>query len=91
MAQQYKYLALTGAYQGRRVNLKADVELTAIAPKVYRSPKGTLYTTSALPGIRTLERYSDNGVCPTPCGCRVEPDGVCPHGVPSWMIVAGVI
>ncbi len=24
-------------------------------------------------------------------GCRVEPDGVCPHGYPSWLIQLGLI
>jgi hypothetical protein len=24
-------------------------------------------------------------------GCWVEPDGICPHGHPSWLIVLGII
>jgi len=24
-------------------------------------------------------------------GCMVEPDGYCPHGKPSWLIVKGLI
>jgi len=24
-------------------------------------------------------------------GCRVEPDGTCPHGAPSWLIQLGMI
>ena len=27
----------------------------------------------------------------TPCGCTVEPDGKCAHGVPSWCRIVGII
>ena len=34
----------------------------------------------------------DDSVCPTPCGCETEPDGVCDeHGVKSWLLLLGVI
>jgi hypothetical protein len=33
----------------------------------------------------------DEDGCEATDGCWVEPDGVCPHGHPSWMIVMGVI
>ena len=43
------------------------------------------------PGIKTLEKWSNDGVCKSLTGCRVEPDGWGPDGAPSWMLVAGVI
>jgi len=43
-----------------------------------------------MPGIKTLEKYSD-GISRALDGCKVEPDGVCCHGLPSWLIVAGLI
>lgn len=43
------------------------------------------------PSIETLMRWATNGICKTPDGCRVEPDGHCPHGFPSWLIVRGLI
>jgi len=27
----------------------------------------------------------DDSVCEATDGCQVEPDGVCPHGHPSWL------
>lgn len=24
-------------------------------------------------------------------GCNIEPDGICPHGHPSWMLRLGII
>ncbi len=43
------------------------------------------------PGLKTLEKWSDDGVCKTPCGCRVEPDGTCSHNVPSWLLLLHMI
>jgi hypothetical protein len=32
-----------------------------------------------------------DSICEATDGCTVEPDGVCPHGYPSWLIQAGLI
>lgn len=90
-------MALTNSFTsiatGRTLKLKQEAfdTLVTVAPNVYRSAAGNLYTSKKVPGIRTLEKYSDDAVAKTPCGCRVEPDGTCGHGVPSWMLIAGVI
>lgn len=39
------------------------------------------------PSMAALEKYSNDGICPTPLGARVEPDGHGPHGEPSWIII----
>lgn len=43
------------------------------------------------PSIATMERWMDTGIAKALDGCRVEPDGTCPHGSPSWMLVLGMI
>lgn len=43
------------------------------------------------PSNRTLEKYNWESVAKTPCGCRVEPDGWCEHGNPSWLILAHLV
>lgn len=43
------------------------------------------------PSLRTMERWVAEGVAKATDGCRVEPDGHCPHGKPSWLLVVGVI
>lgn len=43
------------------------------------------------PGLRELERMVFASVVTATDGCIVEPDGVCPHGYPSWLIQMGVI
>lgn len=44
-----------------------------------------------VPSLSTLERWSFDGVAKATDGCRVEPDGTCPHGCKSWLIVLGYI
>ena len=39
------------------------------------------------PSVATMERWLSNGVAKATDGCKVEPDGECPHGCKSWMIV----
>ena len=45
------------------------------------------------PDIGTLMQWEAEGGCEAACphGCWVEPDGRCPHGKPSWLIVMGLI
>lgn len=43
------------------------------------------------PSIRTLERWMMDGIAKATDGCRVEPDGTCPHGKQSWLLVMGLI
>ncbi len=40
--------------------------------------------TNKPPSIKTLEKWDYNGYSKTPCGCKVEPDGICEHGIRSW-------
>lgn len=41
------------------------------------------------PSLQTLERWSCDGVAKALDGCRVEPDGHCQHGFPSWILYLG--
>ena len=45
------------------------------------------------PDISMLMEWEAEGGCEAACpyGCWVEPDGRCPHGHPSWLIVMGLI
>ena len=43
------------------------------------------------PSLLKLEKMSNDGVCTTVTGHRVEPDGTGPDGSPSWLLVMGVI
>ena len=41
--------------------------------------------------IGELERIMLDGIAVTVDDCRVEPDGVCPHGFSSPLLVLGLI
>lgn len=43
------------------------------------------------PSIKTMEKWSDNGIAMSMLGKRVEPDGYDSDGSPSWMLVVGII
>ena len=47
--------------------------------------------TEDAPDLELLEEWMMEGVCEATDGCIVEPDGVCPHGHPSWLIAMGMI
>ena len=64
-------------YEGRILRLRGQTIGRAIAGKV--------------PTIRTLERWDSVGVCKTPTGATVEPDGIDARGCPSWLLLMGVI
>lgn len=44
-----------------------------------------------VPSVRKLEKMSNDAICTTPLGNRVEPDGHDEHGCPSWLLVMGLI
>ena len=43
------------------------------------------------PSIATMQRWMMDGVAKATDGCRVEPDGRCEHGKPSWLLKMGLI
>jgi hypothetical protein len=43
------------------------------------------------PSLNSLERWSNDGVCKSIGGKRVEPDGTDENGAPSWLLALGMI
>jgi hypothetical protein len=43
------------------------------------------------PDEAQIEEWVYDSVCDATDGCTVEPDGVCPHGYPSWLVYLGLI
>ncbi len=43
------------------------------------------------PDLETLEEWASESGCEATDGCWVEPDGICPHGHPSWLLRLGYI
>ena len=57
--------------------------------KVAGYPAWTRVT--SIPSFDALRRMEQDGICETPSGHRVEPDGRGPDGSPSWLLVFGLI
>lgn len=58
----------------------------------YKRPDGIRHkATKKVPSVRTMEGWVSNGVARATDGCTVEPDGVCPHGHSSWLLIANII
>ena len=47
--------------------------------------------TTERPDVETLTEWVYDGVAEATDGCTVEPDGMCPHGHPSWLLRMGLI
>jgi hypothetical protein len=43
------------------------------------------------PSMKTMHRWDRAGKAKSTDGCTVEPDGLCCHGHPSWLLVMGII
>jgi len=43
------------------------------------------------PSLDTMMRWERTGKAKATDGCRVEPDGTCEHGHPSWLLISGLI
>lgn len=44
-----------------------------------------------VPSMKTLERWSYDGIAESVFGDRVEPDGYDANGAPSWLLAVGMI
>ena len=51
----------------------------------------TILIGASLPGWDTVQRWEERGVARATDGCKVEPDGTCPHGAKSWLLVLGFV
>jgi hypothetical protein len=43
------------------------------------------------PTMEQLEEWVMDSIVDATDGCQVEPDGVCEHGHPSWLLKLGLI
>lgn len=60
-------------------------------PKCHRIKGEKHKACTPQPSLKTLEKWSYDGIACATDGCRVELDGVCPHGHSSWLMVLGYI
>ena len=78
MAERYIYRG------GRVMKLRKGVIL-----KDYLRRRPDAILVNKPPSAATMRKWMNSGVARALDGCRVEPDGRCPHGLPSWLLVLG--
>lgn len=57
--------------------------------KDYKTRKWSVFF--KMPSVRTMQKWSETGIARSPTGHKVEPDGTGPDGVPSWLLILGMI
>lgn len=81
---------LTVFVGGKVRKIKPELDKQALIDTGFfqRNPKAIIVKR---PSENTLWKWSDEGIAKAVDGCRVEPDGKCKHGYPSWLLVEGLI
>jgi len=75
---------------GRTRVIKEDLEVEREG-SLLRYPSGTVrFIYKNHPSLATMEKWMDTGIARAIDGCKVEPDGVCPHGAHSWLTGFGI-
>lgn len=75
---------------GRPRTVKAGVNV-ADAIALLTAKGRTVQKIRKPPTIAKMEQWMEEGVAKATDGCRVEPDGSCPHGHKSWLLVLGLV
>jgi len=73
---------------GKYRTFKEEQDIKALQ---IRFPQHKIQSCNKMPTMKTLEKYSMDGIAKATDGCKVEPDGECIHGHKSWLLVIGVI
>lgn len=76
---------------GQTLTLKEDIMTTVTQKTVQRNRPAKKHYKTPAPSLDTLMRWEAEDGCEATDGCWVEPDGVCPHGHESWLLVLGLI
>lgn len=81
-------LAVPGVYEALKEDLNNQVleELEDENPPDARDESRWPEPTEEEPDVETMERWVYDGVAEATDGCTVEPDGMCEHHHPSWLI-----
>lgn len=84
----YYYIGKDGLLEG--MAFKATIPAEVRARISAKKPNG-FWELADAPSFEDIREQMFDGVCETPDGCWVEPDGHCPHGYPAWPLILGLI
>ena len=55
------------------------------------NPEGWPLPLDVEPDLEQLHLWVLDGVCEATDGCPIEPDGICEHGHPAWLLWLGLV
>lgn len=80
-------ITFNGSTQAVKINVvAANVTFSAFARSL-----PSYFSKIKVPSLKTMEKWSDDGIAKSVLGHKVEPDGFDHEGSPSWLIVMGLI
>lgn len=74
-----------GTGLGQRYEKQPDGRWAKMVPSTEAKPS------KKPPSVATMTKWSNDGIAKATDGCKVEPDGTCPHGNPSWLLKLGYV
>lgn len=93
MRKAYRKYSMDGDSGDVFQNMKNDFQLRehkpVFAPKPSTPAEYKRLNKTHEPSLKTMQKWLSDGVAKATDGCRVEPDGYCPHGKPSWILKLG--
>lgn len=81
-----QHILLNGTVRTIKEGRDVDEVIATLKQKGY-----TVAKCKKPPTLKTLEKWTMDGVAKATDGCRVEPDGECTHGHKSWLLVLGMV
>jgi hypothetical protein len=80
-------------YRDNKVRkIKDGITLTELRLSGYFDKHPSAVVCNKPPSTATLDHMAESGSATAIDGCRgIEPDGTCPHGLPSWLLALGYI
>ena len=79
----------------KSIDRTSTYRLRGVLPKPWEAMAGEAEVEAKPepPNIETLMQWESEGGCEAACPhhCWIEPDGVCSHGNPSWLLKLGLI
>ena len=79
-------------YRNNQVRkIKDGITLDELKANGYFDKHPSAVVCNKPPTMQTLNKYAYNGIAKAIDGCKVDPDGHCQHGKPSWLLALGYI
>ncbi len=75
----------------RILTIKDGMTIEALNAGGYFERHPDAKVTNSRPTDATIEKWSETGTARALDGCKVEEDGTCLHGFPSWLLALKLI